>query len=465
MLAAALALSLASRAAAASLWVTRLDGSERLARRDVAAAEADCAAGAPGPSVELDAAALEQPIDGFGAAMTESSAVVLDSMRWWRRRRLLRELFGPDGLRLSTLRVPIGASDFSRADYSCDDPASGADPELGAFSLTHCAGPMLPYLRKAKRLNPALRLIGSPWSAPAWMKSNGSMRNGSLKPEYYGAYARYLARFAAEMKRAGAPLTYLTMQNEPGYGTDGYPSMTMTPAEQTRFLAGFLGPTLKENGFSDLKVLVFDHNWSSAAYAAAVLSDPQARRYAAGSAFHCYEGSPDMMAPVHAAFPDKEIHFTECAAGGWEPRFGPSLAFAVRDLVIGDLANGARSVTMWNLALDEHWGPTNHGCLDCRGVVTVVRSSGTYERSPEYYALAHGSLAADPGARRIASRAADAPAGFRQVALREPDGALAVVALNEGERPLRVRLRSGGSCLAYDQPAASAATLRWRPVP
>ena len=463
MLAAALALSLASRAAAASLWTTRLDGSERLARREVAAAEADCAAGPAGPSVRLDTAALEQPIDGFGAAMTESSAIVLDSLGWWRRRRALRELFGAGGLRLSTLRVPIGASDFARADYSCDDPPSGADPGLTAFSLERCAGPMLPYLRKAKRLNPALELIGSPWSAPAWMKSNGSMRNGSLKPEYYDAYARYLARFAAEMKKAGAPLTYLTMQNEPGYGTDGYPSMTMTAAEQTRFLAGFLGPTLEANGLSDLKVLVYDHNWSSAAYATAVLSDPGASRYAAGSAFHCYEGSPDMMAPVYAAFPDKELHFTECAAGGWEPRFAPSLAFAMRDLIIGDLANGARSVTMWNLALDEHWGPTNHGCLDCRGVITVLRSSGTYERSPEYYALAHGSLAADPGARRAASRTEDAPAGFREVALAEPDGSLALIVLNEGPSPVRVRARAGGTCVSYDQPAASAATLRWRP--
>ncbi len=468
MLALALALALAPRpAAAATLWLTRFDGAAPLARRELPATETSCATDTRAAVVAVDPASVAQPVDGFGAALTESAALVLDALPKAERERALAELFGPDGVRFSMLRVPIGASDFSRSDYSCDDPPSGADPALKSFSLSRCAGPMLTYLRKIRRINPALRLVGSPWSAPAWMTSNGTMENGTLKPEYEDAYARYLVRFAAEMKRAGAPLAYLTPLNEPVLHerVESYPSMTMTEDQQARLISRFLGPTLKKNGFSDLKVLGFDHNWSSAVYASALLSDPSASKYLAGVAFHCYSGEPGMMAPIAAAHPDKEIHFTECAAGDWEKRFAQAFGWSVENLIIGNLANGARSVMMWNLALDEKGGPTNHGCLDCRGVITVNRSSGTYERSPEFYALAHGSLAADRGARVAASKLSGDSDGLREVSLSNPDGTLAVIALNLSDRARRVQLRAGPSCLAYDQPAGSAVTLRWKAAP
>lgn len=440
------------------LRVTLPDGAEPSAPWE---SSARCEASTSAAVVVIDPAAAGQPIDGFGASMTESSALVLESLPSARRREALDALFGERGAAFDMVRVPVGASDFSTGDYSCDDPPAGeTDARLRHFSFERCMRNVLPYLRAARGINPRVRFMASPWSAPAWMKSSGTMRNGSLEPEWYDAYARYLVRFASESARAGAPLSYLTVVNEPGYGTDGYPSMVMTSTEQARFIGKHLGPGLAAAGLSDVKILAFDHNWSSASYPAQVLSDRTARRYTAGSAFHCYEGSPDMMAPLAKAHPDKEIHFTECSAGVWSGPFAGAFGWAVRNLVIGNLRHGARSVQLWNLALDDAWGPTNNGCLECRGVITVLRSSGTFTLSPEYHAMVHARLAAPPGARRVGSEtAAGSPEGLEHVAFAGPDGRLGLVAFNASPRELEVQARYPGGCRSYRHPAGAAATL------
>ena len=435
-------------AAGATLWLTLPDKSAVLSTAPVSA----CEAAGTAIDATIDPARAFQTIDGFGAAMTESSAMVLDRMPKAEREALLDDLMA----RVGVLRVPVGASDFSDGTYSCDDPPGGkADPALKSFSFERCTKSILPYLKEARRRRPGLKLVATAWSAPAWMKASGTMKGGALKPEWAGAYARYLARFASEMRKAGEPLDYMTVSNEPGFSTGTYPTMRMTAPEQARLIEEWLGPALKKER---VKLLAFDHNWADVAYPLEVFASAGARRYAAGAAFHCYEGQPEQMDAFAAAHPDKEIHFTECSAGGWEKRFDHAFPWCVKVPFIGDLAHGARSVLYWNLVLDDHWGPTNDGCLDCRGVVTVSTATGAVEKTPEYYALAHASLAADPGARRVYSVAAST--GLAQVAFSNPDGSLGWLALNETGGALGVRLRSLGSCLQFRLPPGAAVSLR-----
>lgn len=216
------------------------------------------------------------------------------------------------------MRLTIGASDFSRRHYSLDDPPNGGDdPALDHFSIEANRGDVIPVARAARALNPQLKLMASPWSAPAWMKDNRSLVQGRLAPAHYDAFARYLLRYVEAYRAEGLPIFALTVQNEPDFEPRDYPGMRLNAPERARLIGDHLGPMLAARADAP-QLLDWDHNWDKPQEPLAVLRDPAAGRHVAGVAWHCYQGEPDAQTPVHDAFPGKDAYMTECSGGTWE---------------------------------------------------------------------------------------------------------------------------------------------------
>ncbi len=375
----------------ARVWVTTPDGAMKLSDRgavDFRPGGSDALTISVGPTRRY------QAIDGFGASITDSSAYVLSRLDGKTRAAAMRRLFSrTDGDGLSFLRQPMGASDFVAGGfYTYDDITAGrTDYEMTRFSIAHDRARILPLLRQALTLNPQLEVIGSPWSAPAWMKTNQSLIGGRLidEPRIYAAYARYFVEFVRAYERAGVPIYAVTMQNEPqNRHPNGYPGMDMPVAQEAKLIEA-LGPALHAAGLRT-KILGYDHNWSEhpndiastppgedpeTEYPSDLLSS-SAGRWIAGTAFHCYSGDPSRQTGLHDAFPDKGIWFTECSGshGPNDPPaqiFSDTLKWHARNLVLGVTRNWARTVVNWNLALDPAGGPHLGGCDSCSGVVTV----------------------------------------------------------------------------------------------
>lgn len=448
-----------SSAAQVSVWSSSADQTRKLAALPsldmVPAAHAE-----PG-DVVIDAAPQGPEIVGFGAAMTDASAHLFQAaLPKPARDALFADLFGKAGLGLSFVRVPIGASDFSQEHYSLDDmPAGQTDPQLARFSMARVEAEQIPALKAAKAVNPDLMLMASPWSAPGWMKTSGSLIKGNLKPEHYGAFARYFVRYLDGMEGAGLPVRYVSMQNEPDFEPDNYPGMRASPAERAAFIGGHLGPALAARA-KPVGILDWDHNWDKPEQPLGVLADPQARGHVAGVAWHCYGGDSAVMASVKAAYPDKDLFFTECSGGDWSPNWGDTLGWMTDNLIIATLRAGGRGSLLWNLALDEKAGPHLGGCGDCRGVVTIDRRTGAVTRNVEYYVLGQISRFARPGARMVQSEGG--PAGLRFVALRNPDGTLVLLARNSTGGALPVSVKVGKSRFSATMPAGEVTTFVWR---
>ncbi len=445
-------------------WITSGDRARLLAHESDTRFDAAPAAAAPdGPAIEIDPARSYQQMAGFGAAVTDATGwLVQQKMAPAQRDALLRELFGRqgDGIGLSFTRLTIGASDFSRAHYTFDDVARGQqDPTLARFSLDPQRATVLPTVKAALAINPQLKVMASPWSAPAWMKSGDSLVKGSLKPDAYDAFARYLSRYVGEMKKEGVPIFALTLQNEPHFEPDDYPGMRVEPAQRAAFIGGHLGPRLAAD-HPGTALFDWDHNWDEPESPAIVLSDPKAARFVSGIAWHCYAGDVRAQGRLHDRFPDKDTWFTECSGGGWATDWAKNLMYFTRTLVIDTTRNWARGVLFWNLALDEKDGPFLGGCKNCRGVVTIDSRSGAVTRNVEYYALAHASRFVLPGARRIESHSADKD--LANVAFRNPDGSLALLVANAANAERAFAVKVGGQAFRYRLPASSVATFTWR---
>lgn len=441
-----------------AVWVTTADRAELLARRPDVAPVADTPASRP--VVDVDDAVRHQEIVGFGAAVTGSAAWLLHArLDAARRDSVLRALFSPDaGIGLSLVRVTMGASDFSLRSFTYDDvPVGARDTALARFSIDADRADVIPTLRRAREINPVLRVIATPWSPPAWMKTSGSLNGGSLRRDAYPVYARYFRRYVDALAAEGIALFAVTPQNEPHHEA-AYPSTRMTAAEQTTFVRDHLGPALTGPGMP--RILAWDHNWDAPEYPLHVLADAGARRYVAGAAFHCYAGDPSAQSRVHDAFPDAELYMTECAGGAWAPDFGDNLRWNVRTLIVGTTRHWSRGTVLWNLALDPAHGPTNGGCTNCRGVVTIDPATGGVTYNEEYYALGHASRFVRPGARRVASTTFDG--GIETVAFRNPDGSVALVAVNAADGPLDFRVRRARRSFDYTLPGRAVATFVWR---
>lgn len=443
-----------------NVWITTGDQSKLLQQQ----ASVSFSGNAPGAgtTITVDEGTTYQTMDGFGAAMTGSAAYVLNhDLNASQRDALLTDLFGPGGIHLSFMRHSIGASDFSAyGDFTYDDrPAGQTDTGLSSFSLGSDLTDVVPILKAALGKNSGLKVLGTPWSAPAWMKTNGNLRGGgNLNTTYSQAYANYFVKYVQAYAAQGVPIYAMTLQNEP-LNSASYMSMLMQPADEAAFLK-VIGPAFRAANLNT-KLIVYDHNWDNPNnYVQNVFADATAAQYAAGSAWHGYSpasGLPNQTA-VHNAYPAKDSWFTEIT-GNASGDFAGDLKWHVSNIIIGTTRNWAKSALEWNLALDQNSGPVNGGYSNGRGVVTINSSTGAVTRNEEYYALGHASKFVDQGAVRIASNSV--AGGIENVAFRNPDGSKVLLALNNSASSITFKVQWSGQSFNYTLPAGAVATYKW----
>jgi glucosylceramidase len=455
------------------VWLTKGDRSVKLERQpDVAFV--------PGPGQSLERRIAiheerkEQVIDGFGAALTDSSAWLISRLHERRRWPLLTRLFSREGngIGLSCLRLPIGSSDFSLTAYTYED-----DPQKG-FTIQHDRAYIIPVLRSILRANPDLWVVASPWTAPAYLKDNGLLYGGSLKnePNITQDYSHYLVRFIKAYEQEGIPIHAITPQNEPCHEDANLPSMKLDWWDLVNIVVYDLADSLAAAEITT-DIILYDHNWENTDpnYVFRLLDDLQVthNRYyqvVAGTAFHCYEGTPASQSLVHDAHPDKGIYFTECTGHhlqdqGPDDNFADDLVWETQNLIIGATRHWARSVILWNLALDPNGGPhlpTACGEKDgkrCRGVVTIDNESRQVSYHVEYYVLGHASKFVETGAHRIESDTYDGT--VETVAFQNPDGSAVLIVLNPTSEPQRFSVWWRDQFFTYTLDDRSVATFRW----
>jgi glucosylceramidase len=473
----------------ARVWMTTADRSALLAEQPaVAFGPTPTTVTAPTPpTITVDPTRTYQRMDGFGAAITDSSAAVLSALAPAARRRAMESLFSRrDGIGVSFLRQPFGSSDFTAAaeHYSYDDVGPGrTDFGLRHFSISPDQARILPLLREAKALNPQLSVMATPWSPPAWMKTTDSLIGGRLKddPAIYDVYARYLVKAVQAYAAAGIAVDYLSVQNEPQNRTpNAYPGTDMPVRQQEKVIEA-LGPKLRAAGLRT-RILAYDHNWTThpgdvaatppgespeTDYPYEILDSPAAR-WVAGTAYHCYSGDPGAQTALHDAHPEKGIWFTECSGSHGptdtpEQIFRGTLTWHARNIVIGTTRNWAKSVVNWNIALDAEGGPHNGGCDTCTGLISIG-PDGTVNTDAEYYTIGHLAKFVDPGAVRIDSTSFGTTGWNGQimdVAFRNPDGSTALVVHNENDNPSRFAVAVGDRSFEYTLPGGALATFTW----
>ncbi len=441
------------------VWLTLADESKLLNQE--AGLQFQAGSGVATSTITVDESQLYQQFEGAGAAMTDSSAwLIMDSLPEAERNALMADLFtdNGDGINLNYVRVPMGASDFALSSYTYNDmPAGQTDPTLVNFSVAHDEAYIIPALQQARGLNPQLRLMGTPWSAPAWMKDNENLNAGSLQSQYYDAFANYHVKFVEAYAAHGLPIDSLTPQNEPEHETNSYPSMAMSAEEQKVFVRDHLGPAI-ENAGLNTRLLLLDHNWDLANYPLSILADANAYAYVDGTAFHCYAGDVDAQTAVHNAYPEKGVWFTECSGGDWATDFADNMTWNMQNLVIGNFRNYGKSLLLWNLALDENDGPQNGGCSNCRGVVTINQTTDAVDYNVKYYVLGHVTKFVDPGAYRIDSTAF-IEGGPENVAFHNPDGSIVLIVHATEATTFDVAWQ--GQYINYSLPAQGTVTFKW----
>ncbi|MDP2889051.1 MAG: glycoside hydrolase family 30 beta sandwich domain-containing protein [Bacteroidota bacterium] len=409
------------------------------------------------PTISVDETKTFQTIDGFGNCLTGGSAILLNRMNKDNRAQILRELFAHDGknIGISYLRISIGASDLSDRVFSYNDlPAGQTDVEMAKFSLEPEKADLIPVLKEILAINPNILIMGSPWSAPTWMKTNNASKGGSLKPEYFDAYAKYFVKYIQGMKAEGITIDAITIQNEPLHPGNN-PSMYMTATDQADFIKKSLGPAFAAANIKT-KIVVYDHNADRIDYPLEILNDPEAAKYVDGSAFHLYGGSIDELSKVHNAFPDKNLYFTEQWVGAPGNMAG-DLAWHVRTLIIGATRNWCRNVLEWNLAADPSNDPhTDGGCDRCLGTITIDGNKIT--RNPAYYILAHASKFVRPGSVRINS---NLPDKLPNVAFQTPEGKKVLIVLNDNKTAQEFSIKYKGKSVATSLESGAVGTYVW----
>jgi len=371
-----------------------------------------------------------QSIDGFGFTLTGGSAQLMMQMSATTRKALITELFATDGnnIGISYLRVSIGASDLNAFVFSYDDmPMGETDMMLAKFDLAEDKKDVVPVLKEILTVNPKIKILGSPWSAPVWMKDNGDTRGGSLKPEYFDVYARYLAKYIQTMKKEGIAIDAITVQNEPLHPGNN-PSMLMLAPDQAKFVSHNLGPTFKKQGIKT-KIIIYDHNCDKPEYPISILNDAEAKKYVDGSAFHLYGGKIEALTQVHNAHSDRNVYFTEQWMGA-PGNFKRDVKEHITKLTIGATRNWSRTVIEWNLAADPSSNPHTDrgGCDRCMGGITIDGNKIT--RNPAYYVAAHAAKFVRPGSVRIASNMLGS---LPNVAFKTADGKVVLVVMNTGQ--------------------------------
>lgn len=409
------------------------------------------------PVIEVDANQTYQTIDGFGNCFTDGSAIVFNKMSAAARKALLKELFAVDGnnIGISYLRISVGASDLSEQPYSYNDlPDGQSDFELKKFSIDPDRKKLVPVLKEILSINPSIKILASPWSAPTWIKTNNNSKGGSLRKECFDVYARYFVRYIQDMKAEGIPIDAITIQNEPLHPGNN-PSMYMPAEDQALFIKQNLGPAF-EAAKLKTKIIVYDHNADKISYPLTILRDPEAAKYVDGSAFHLYGGKIEALSEVHNEFPDKNLYFTEQWVGA-PGNLPGDLAWHTKTLIIGATRNWCRNVLEWNMASDPEYHPhTNGGCDRCLGTVTLNGDAVT--RNPAYYILAHATKFVRPGAVRIASNMVDQ---LPNVAFKNGDGKIVLIVLNEAKEQRKFNVSFNGKAFQVLMAQGAVGTFVW----
>ncbi|MGI8430099.1 MAG: glycoside hydrolase family 30 protein [Solirubrobacteraceae bacterium] len=416
-----------------------------------------------------------QRITGFGGAMTDTAAWLLDKKLSPRARAAaMNKLFGAGGIHLSYVRVPMGASDFTKdgRPYSYDDLRPGrSDPRMARFSIAHDRAYIIPALREMLAIDPHVKILANPWSPPAWMKTNHALNNdangGMLKLSAYRPLARYFVKFIRGYARLGIPIAAITPQNEPGQQTS-YPGLNLPEPAEARFIAHDLAPALRAARLHT-RIYGLDFLWAAEHYAKLLLANPTVTRTLGGIAWHCYVGNPGAMTMVHDLAPGLGQIESECSSG-----IAPGPA---AELAIASVRNWSSAVLLWNLALNPSGGPVqppNGGCKHCTAVVTVHERASTVSYGRDYYELGQASKFIQPGARRIRSEhfvnyefrshhhGRDyASAGLDDVALVNPDGSKVLLAYNNATHAERFAVQWHGHSFTYTLPPRATATFVW----
>ncbi len=406
--------------------------------------------------IDLDPSRRYQELLGFGGAFTDSSCYLFNRMQASARQALLKQLFTADGIGLTVGRTCIGSSDYSRNAYTFDD-ASAPDGELTHFSIDHDRAYILPTLQQAGSVCPELFLFSSPWSPPAWMKDNGSLMGGSMVDTYFHAYASYFAKFVQGYADAGVKVRAVTVQNESDTNQNGkMPQCEWGQQYEIQFVGKHLGPLFEKLAL-DTKIWILDHNYDLWGRVLDEFSDALVYKYADGVAWHGYVGTPDAMTRVHNAFPTKSAYWTEGGPDYEQPDYATDWAKWSSSFT-GIIRNWARTITTWNLLLDEK-GQPDIGPFHCGGLVTVNSQTGALSYSGQYHAYAHYGKSMRRGAVVFAS-SGDLP-GVDHVAAENPDGSRVLVLTNREAAPVRVQCRLGGDALELPLAGDSVTTLTW----
>ncbi len=391
---------------------------------------------------------------GFGAAFTDAACYMFKQLSASAREQLFHELFHPSETGLSVCRTCIGASDYSTEVFSYDE--GEPDPEMKRFSIAHDQAYVLPMMREARKVNPDLFLFSSPWSPPGWMKAGGSMLGGSMRQHYFDAYAKYFLKFVQAYVAEGVPLQAVSVQNEVDTDQDGRMPACSWPQEyEIGFVKNHLGPIFQRNGVAT-KIWVLDHNYNLWGRAISELDDDELRKYCNSVAFHGYVGTPEMMSKVHEAHPDAQLYWTEGGPDYTDPKYATDWA-SWGSTFTSAIRNWCKSITGWNLALDEK-GKPNIGPFSCGGMVTINSQTKEITRSGQYWAFAHFSRAVRRGARRFASDGK--VGGVEHVGFENPDGKTVLLVSNSGPAKT-IAVKQSSKAVEVSLAADSITTLSW----
>lgn len=437
-------------------WLTKADQSVRLEKQSsILAFGSDHNVY---PNIEVDDAQIFQSIDGFGYTLTGGSAEVINQLNPQKRQELLQELFGDNAnsIRLSYLRISIGASDLNATPFTYDDLPSGqTDVNLDNFSLAPDKDDLIPMLKEIVAINPNIKIMATPWSPPVWMKDNAGFVGGSLKPQYYSVYAQYFVKYIQKMKEEGIAIDAITPQNEPLHPGNN-PSMLMTALQQADFIKNHLGPAFQTVN-STVKIVVYDHNCNKPEYPITVLSDAAAYPFISGSAFHLYEGDISALSTVHNAFPDKSVYFTEQYTSN-SGSFDGDLKWHVKNVVIGSMRNWSKTALEWNLANNAAFGPhTDGGCDTCKGALTIS-GSDSFSRNVGFYIISHASKFVPTGSVRIASNIIG---NLNNVAFKTPTGKKVLIVENDGNSTENFNIKHKGVWVTTSLEAGAVGTYIW----
>ena len=441
----------------ASLWLTKADRSVLFAKQNDALKFSTTKNS--NPTILINEKETYQPIDGFGYSLTGGSAQHIIQMSAPARAALLKELFATDGnnIGVSYIRLSVGASDLNEKVFSYNDlPEGQTDLNQAKFDLGLDKVDVIPVMKEILAINPKIKVLGSPWSPPLWMKTTYDARGGMLKPEYYDAYAKYLVKYVQEMKKEGITIDAITVQNEPLHPGNN-PSLLMVAPDQAIFVKKNLGPAFEKSGIKT-KIIIYDHNADRPDYPITILNDKEARKYIDGSAFHLYGGKIEALSDVRDAHPDKNIYFTEQMVVERPNAATINITGPVRRLIIGATRNWSRNVLEWNLAADPENKPFTDrgGCPTCQGAVTIDKDN--VSRNLAYYSIAHASKFVRPGSVRIASN--ELP-DLSNVAFKTPEGKKVLIVANTGKEATNFNISFNGKMVSATLDKGSVGTYIW----